>query len=206
MSVRYKLSRVARLLCGRIRPHTCAIILAAGSGTRMGQQAAAKQFLTLDGAPVLAHSLMAFQACKYIDEIIIVTKKDDVPTARKIASDYGIKKLSHVVLGGAERSESVLNGMTAVREKTGFVAIHDAARCLVTPEQIGEVVSAAYAYSASSAGSPVKDTVKRVENGFIVETPPRSELWNAATPQVFQADMYRGAAILAAKENFAVLS
>lgn len=202
MSVRYHISRVVRFFCGKIRPRTCAIIVAAGSGKRMGEQVAPKQFLTLDGIPVLAHTMMAFEKCKYIDEIIVVAQKEHSALVRSIAGDYNIKKLSHIVQGGNERSESVLNGMTAVGEKTGFVAIHDAARCLITPDQISAVVSAAYAYSAASAGAPVKDTVKRVgANGFIIETPPRTEMWNASTPQVFNAAMYRAAAISACKEK-----
>ncbi len=170
----------------------------------MGETTQAKQFLSLNGTPVLAHTLIAFEKCKYIDEIIIVTKNEHSATAREIADEYRIKKLSHIVSGGEERFDSVLNGMAAVGEKTAFVAIHDCARCLVTPKQIGDVVSAAYAYSAATAGSPVKDTVKRVaKNGFIIETPARTELWNAATPQVFNASMYRAAAIMAKKESFA---
>ena len=204
MSIAYSLSRTFRLLCGKMRPYTTAIIVAAGRGSRMSASELPKQFMTLDGKPVIAHTLSAFEESRKIDEIIVVTQEKHAPLVREIAKKYGIKKLRRIVRGGEERSESVLNGMSAVKEKTGFVAIHDAARPLITPAQIDEVVSIAYSYSAASAGSRVKDTVKRVDkNGFILETPDRAQLWNASTPQVFLAAMYRAAAISAAKEGFA---
>ncbi len=201
MSITYHLSRAIRFFTGHIRPYTTAIILAAGSGKRMGAETA-KQFLPIYGTPALAHTLIAFEKCKYIDEIIIVTQNEHAALARSIVEQYKIKKFTHIAQGGEERFDSVLNGMTAIGEKTGFVAIHDCARCLITPTQIAEVVSAAYAYNAASAGSPVKDTVKRVSpDGFILETPERSQMWNAATPQVFSAAMYRAAAISAKKDR-----
>ena len=199
MSITYGLSRIVRFVSGRPRPFTTAIILAAGSGKRMESEVP-KQFIMLEGIPVLAHTLLAFQKCKYIDEIIVVTKNEDSAFVRSIAEEYKIKKFTHTVCGGDERFDSVINGMTAVGEKTGFVAIHDSARCLITPSQIAEVVSAAYAYNAATAGSPVKDTVKKVSpDGFILETPERSQMWNAATPQVFRAPMYRAAAMMVKK-------
>ena len=204
MSVKYRAKKIAGLLNGFIRPRTAAIIVAAGSGKRMGD-GEAKQFLTIDGKTVLAHTLLAFQKSKYIDEIIIVAREGDEARVRSIAVSEGITKLSHVVMGGKERSDSVMNGMVAVEDRVKFVAIHDAARCLITPEQIRSVVMAAYAYNAASAGVPVKDTVKRVdENGFIIETPERSQMWNASTPQVFRAELYRGAAVIAANDMISV--
>ena len=201
MSIAYGISRVVRFLSGHPRPFTTAIILAAGSGKRMESEVP-KQFLLLRGMPVLAHTMLAFQQCKYIDEIIVVTRNEDSAIVRELAKEYKIKKFTHTVCGGDERFDSVMNGMTAVGEKTGFVAIHDAARCLVTPRQIAVVVSTAYAYNAASAGSPVKDTVKKVSpDGFIIETPERSLTWNASTPQVFCAAMYRAAAVMAKRDG-----
>lgn len=203
MSFTYHLAKFVRLLKGRTRPYTCAVILAAGSGTRMkSEDGKTKQMLLLCGVPVLIHSLRAFDACKYIDEIVLVCKKDEIDIAKDLIKQYDIKKVTNICRGGAERSESALLGMASVPEKAEYVAFHDAARCLVLPSQIADVVSAAYAYRASSAGCKVKDTVKRVNRqGFIIETPNREELWSAQTPQVFSAPMYRYAAMKAREDS-----
>lgn len=206
MSFTYHLANLARLFKGRTRPYTCALILAAGSGTRMkSEDGQTKQLLSLCGEPVLIHSLRAFDSCKYIDEIVLVCREDETDIAKELVGRYNIKKVTSICRGGAERSESALLGMASVPAKAEFVAIHDAARCLILPSQISDVVSAAYAYRASSAGCKVKDTVKCVnERGFIVETPDRKTLWNAQTPQVFSAPMYRYAAIKAKEDGVSV--
>jgi 2-C-methyl-D-erythritol 4-phosphate cytidylyltransferase len=145
-----------------------------------------KQLKMLFGKPVIIHTLSAFEKCKYIDEIVIVARKEEIDEIKGLVSEYGIKKVSCVVEGGSERSESAFLGLKGVSRKAEYVAIHDVARCLITPEAISDVVSAAYAYRAASAGCRVKDTVKRVNsNGFIIDTPKRDELWLAQTPQVF---------------------
>ena len=113
-------------------PFTSAVIVAAGSSTRMGGED--KQFIRLCGKPILAHSMTAFQNCPVIEEIVVVTKADSVEAVRAMAAEYGIDKLTAVTEGGASRAESVRNGVAAVSCGAEFVAIHDGARPLVTPE------------------------------------------------------------------------
>ena len=206
MSFTYHLSNFVRLLKGRTRPYTCAVVLAAGSGTRMkSEDGKTKQMLLLCNEPVLIHSLRAFDECKYIDETVLVCKEDEIDIAKELVKQYNIKKVTKICRGGSERSESALLGVASVPSKAEYIAIHDAARCLVLSSQISDVVSAAYAYRAASAGCRVKDTVKRVNSqGFIIETPNRDELWSAQTPQVFSAPMYRYAALKVKKEGLAV--
>ena len=206
MRFTYYLANLVRLFRGRLRPYTSAVLLAGGKGSRMDDgDTRTKQLKILSGKPVIIHTLSAFEKCKYIDEIVIVARKEETDEVKRLVSEYGIKKVSGVVEGGSERSESAFLGLKGVSRKAEYVAIHDVARCLITPEAISDVVSAAYAYRAARAGCRVKDTVKRVNsNGFIIDTPKREELWLAQTPQVFSLHMYRAAANAVKNEKISV--
>ncbi len=206
MSFTYYLANLVRLSRGRIRPYTSAVLLAGGKGSRMDDgDEKTKQLKLICEEPVIIHTLRAFEKCKYIDEIVIVSRKEEIEEIKRLVSEYGAKKVSKVVAGGSERSESALLGVDCVSKKCKYVAIHDVARCLITPEAISDVVSAAYAYRAASAGCRAKDTVKRVNSrGFIIETPKREELWLAQTPQVFSLHMYIAAAKSVKEENISV--
>ena len=174
-------------------PRTAAIIVAAGNSTRMGGKIS-KQFLELCGKPVLAHTLLAFQKARCIDEIVVVARADDLQAVWKLAHTYGIKKLTAVTRGGDTRAASVRRGFQKVHPKTRFVAIHDGARCLITPAEIGKVCRAAYRYRAATAATAVTDTVKTVDRyGFIQSTVDRKKVYLVQTPQVFHADLYRAA-------------
>ena len=174
-------------------PRTAAIIVAAGSSTRMGTKVS-KQFLELDGIPVLAHTLRAFQASRYIDEIVVVAREEDMKAVQCLAVTHGITKFSRVVRGGDTRAASVRRGFRKIHPKTRFVAIHDGARCLITPQQIAKVCRAAYRHHAASAACTVSDTVKTAnQRGFIAATVDRDKVFLAQTPQVFHADLYRAA-------------
>ena len=174
-------------------PRTAAIIVAAGSSTRMGK-GISKQFLALNGIPVLAHTLRAFQASRYIDEIVVVARAEDIDTVRQLAKGQDISKLTHVVRGGDTRAASVQNGFRKIHPKTKYVAIHDGARCLITTQQIAKVCRAAYRHRAATAACGVVDTVKMAnKRGFIATTIDRNRIFLAQTPQVFHADLYRGA-------------
>ena len=183
-----------RVIAGRdMAPASAAILVAAGSSSRIGGDMP-KPLLPLCGTPILAHTLVAFQRCPLVDEIVVVAREQDADTARTLAHTYGITKLTHVVAGGATRAESVARGVEAVSERTKYVAIHDAARCLITPEQISRVLRTAYIHRAASAACPVTDTVKlRTKRGFIEKTIDRRSVYLAQTPQVFHADLYRAA-------------
>ncbi|MBE6703568.1 MAG: 2-C-methyl-D-erythritol 4-phosphate cytidylyltransferase [Ruminococcaceae bacterium] len=181
-------------------PRTAAIIVSAGNSSRMGGKIS-KQFLTLGGKPVLAHTLLAFQNAKQIDEIVVVAKADAIETVWEIAEQYQIKKLTHVTRGGDTRAASVQRGFRKINPKTKFVAIHDGARCLITPEQVGKVCRVAYRHRAATAATAVTDTVKLANRwGFIEKTLNRDRVFLVQTPQVFHADLYR-AALASVKET-----
>ena len=174
-------------------PRTAAIIVAAGSSTRMGAKVS-KQFLEVNGTPVLAHTLHAFEKSRYIDEIIVVSRAEDIDTVKRLGAAHKISKLTQVVCGGDTRAASVRRGFRKIHPKTRFVAIHDGARCLVTPQQIAKVCRMAYRHHAATAACPVCDTVKlKNQRGFIETTIDRSKVFLAQTPQVFHADLSRAA-------------
>ena len=174
-------------------PATSAVIVAAGSSTRMGK-GVSKQLLKLSGVPVLARTLHAFSASGYIDEIIIVSRAEDMQEITLLLTKYGIKKPVRLVVGGATRADSVKRGIAAVRKKAKFVAIHDGARCLITPQMIKKVLRAAYMHRAATAACTVTDTVKiATKRGFIERTENRDRVWLAQTPQVFDVNLYRAA-------------
>ena len=204
MSKTFHACRVIRWLSGRKTPHTTAILLAGGSGTRMQNDGVTKQMLLLDGTPVVVHTLRAFENCPYIHEIVLVARKEELTAMRALCDVFGVKKLRAIVAGGSTRQLSAIAGFEAIDgEKTKFVAIHDVARCLVTPDMIADVVATAYAEKAAIAACRVYDTVKRAgSGGYIAKTEDREMLWCAQTPQVFASDLYRAAAYTAMKENF----
>lgn len=205
MSKTFHLCRAIRWLSRRKMPHTTAILLAGGSGTRMGTDSGVtKQMLLLDGTPVVVHTLRAFDACPYIHEIVLVARKEELSSMRALCEVFGVKKLRAVVAGGSTRQLSAIAGFEAIDgEKTKYVAIHDVARCLVTPDMIADVVATAYAEKAAIAACRVYDAVKRVSaGGYIQKTEDRDTLWCAQTPQVFSADLYRAAAYTAMKAKF----
>lgn len=197
-----KISDVIRAVCGKERyKRTAAIIVAAGDSSRM--QGQNKQFLSVGGIPVLARSVMAFQSSPCIDEIVVVTKKDDIRSVIDICEKYSCDKVIAVVGGGANRQESVWLGFGEISDNSEFVAIHDGARCLVTPECIEKVCHEAYVYGAATAAHRVTDTVKKTgKNTYAEETLDRDKIWLANTPQVFSSNLYRAAAYTARENNF----
>ena len=153
-----------------------------------------KLLLPLAGRPVLAHTLLAFERCPEIDGIVLVGSRDSWPLFQSIADEAGIRKPLILAEGGATRQESVAFGLDALPETAALVAIHDAARPLVTPKIIARTLDAARTHGAAVAGTPVTDTVKQVDaQGRVVHTPPRSELRAAQTPQTFRVRLIRRA-------------
>ncbi len=168
-----------------------AVIAAGGSGTRMGGDIP-KQFVQIGGIPIIVRTLLKFETCPDIDEIIIVARDSDIETVKRISAEYKITKLTHIVKGGATRQASVLNGINAALGK--FVFIHDAARPFVTTEQISEVVNETHRFGAAALGVPVMDTLKTVKNdGMILETVDRENKYYIQTPQGFEIEMIRNA-------------
>lgn len=166
-----------------------AIIVAAGNSTRMG--GVNKQFADLCGKPVIVRTLSAFEKCEYISEIIISTRKSDIDEIKKVAQEFGISKLKTVVEGGATRAQSVRNAVACVSDDCRLLAIHDGARPLITDEVIKRAVEKANECGAAAVGVPIKDTLKKVDQqGNIICTVDRSELFGVQTPQVFDKGLY----------------
>jgi len=170
-----------------------AIIPAAGSGTRM-KTSQSKLFLMLGDMPVLAHTLLAFDAAESIDEVIIAAREEDILLIWDMISEFGIKKVSKIINGGANRTESVCKALAETSDDTEIIAIHDGARPLISPELIDIAIFEAARRGAVTLGVPVKDTIKRIgTNGTITETLERGSLYNIQTPQTFRADILRSA-------------
>ena len=141
------------------KPVVTAIIVAAGSGTRMGRD---KQMLPLLGIPVLARTLLAFEKCDAIRDIVVVTKEDMIADVQKLLGTYSITKVTAVVAGGRERQDSVAIGLSEVSADTVYVAIHDGARPLISPDDIAKAVLAAGETGAAALAVPVKDTITSI--------------------------------------------
>lgn len=180
-------------------PAVCAVIVAAGSSRRMGGEN--KLLLPLDDAPVLAHTLSAFEKCAAIRDIVLVCREQDILPYSDLARAFGISKLRTVTRGGDSRTASVLAGITAAPEDTGLVAVHDGARPLVSEAVITEAVYAAAEYGAAAPVVPVKDSIKRIQDGSIAADVPRDTLAAVQTPQVFDRALLTRALETAARDN-----
>jgi 2-C-methyl-D-erythritol 4-phosphate cytidylyltransferase len=170
-----------------------AIIAAAGQGVRLAGKRP-KQFLELAGTPIIFHTLRAFEQCDSIQEIIVVISAAESAGFLALAGKRELRKLTKVVPGGATRAESVWRGLQSVRETTvEIVAVHDAVRPFVTPDEITRTVAAAQLEGAAILVSSPVDTVKEVHAGAVVKTLRRDDLRNALTPQCFQYKLLRRA-------------
>lgn len=171
-----------------MRNRVGAVILAAGSGRRMGSDIP-KQYLDLKGKPVLYYSLAVFEESD-VDEIILVVGKEDMTYCQEhIVSKYNIKKVKKIVTGGEERYLSVYQGLQAI-SSCEYVLIHDGARPFITKDLIKKCIEEVQIYKAAIVGVPVKDTVKIVgEDGVVISTPDRKSLWNIQTPQCFELSL-----------------
>jgi len=183
---------------------TSAIILAGGSGTRFGNKIA-KQHMTINNVPVIVRSIMAFENNKFINEIIVVAKEDDVSIYQKYIKDYNLTKVSKVIIGGDTRQESVFNGLNALSPKSKYVAIHDGARCLISNETISSVIKAAYRHKAAIAANKATDTIKVADCNGNIDTKinlDRNFVWHAQTPQAFKTSLITACAYSAKKDKF----
>ncbi len=181
------------------RPFVTAVIVGAGSGTRMG--GVNKALIKIGDKTAFRMVLDAFGEAECIDEIVVVCRDTEEMAA---ASEGFDKKPVSYALGGKSRTQSVFNGVAAASRKAEFYCIHDCARPLVTADIINEVTAAAIKTGAATACTPVTDTVKYVdkEKGTVY-TPNRSNLLALQTPQVFEARLYTAAAAMAKKDGFA---
>lgn len=163
---------------------TVAIVLAAGSGSRMNTEVK-KQYIDINGKPVLYYCLDVFQK-SFIDEIILVTAKEDMEYCKQeIVLKYGFSKVHCVVSGGKERYDSVMNGLRMIKE-CDYVYIHDGARPFIDQEMLLRLQANVEEYGTAVAAASSKDTVKIVDGeNFVISTPNRKTIWLIQTPQVF---------------------
>lgn len=176
-----------------------AVIVAAGSARRMN--GVDKIMAELKGEPLILHTIRAFQNTAVIGQIVVVTRKDLIAPISALCQNAGLTKVTQIIAGGDTRQESVSLGLSCLAKGTKLAAIQDGARPLVTPQLIDRVVRAANTYGAAAPGVSVKDTIKKVTGGIVQETPDRSSLFAAQTPQVFDIDLIRCALQKAVQDN-----
>ena len=184
------------------KEHSTAIVLAAGQGKRMGAKVH-KQYLLLDGRPVLYYSLKTFQDSDIIDEIVLVTGAGEEEYCREnIVIPFGFTKVSRILCGGAERYLSVWNALQELDE-SGYVFIHDGARPFVDEAMIDRAYASVLECNACVVGMPVKETIKLADaQEYVEDTPERSRLWMVQTPQVFKTDLVKGAYKMLMRESY----
>lgn len=174
-----------------------AVILAAGSSSRMGKD---KITADLKGKPVLIYSIECLLR-SHADEIIIVASKNNYDSIKELAKSVESEKPIKVIVGGDTRAQSAMNAFKAMDERSDIISVHDGARPLVTYEFCDKVTESAIENGGAIAAVWVKDTIKRVENGFITSTPERKYLMQAQTPQAFTRDIYKKAVDYVARHN-----
>ncbi|MCI5704635.1 2-C-methyl-D-erythritol 4-phosphate cytidylyltransferase [Candidatus Pseudoscillospira sp. SGI.172] len=152
-----------------------------------------KLMLPLGDVPVLLRTLWALEQCAGITEIVVVTREDLIVPVGQLCRDAGLVKVHKVVVGGESRTESVLAGVREADPAAELIAVHDAARPLITRDLLEKVLKTAEQYGAAAPAVPVKDTIKRAVNGVVESTPDRSELYAVQTPQVFEHGLLLGA-------------
>jgi len=177
-----------------------AIIPAAGRGKRIGASIP-KQFLEIQGRPLLHHTLTVFASCKLIDYVVLVMPRADV---NEVGKDWmnKYKIVQEVVVGGEQRQDSVYNGFNSLEKGTDIVVVHDGVRPFTTPQMITATVEAAQQYGAAITAIPVSDTVKQAADGFVKQTVSRDGLWRVQTPQAFQHGLLQQAFKKAKKDSY----
>ena len=181
-----------------------AIIVAAGKGTRMGPDID-KLFLEVAGKPVVAHTWAAFVRAREVNEIILVVREGMQLAFQELARQHGFNKPFRLVAGGAERQDSVWNGLAALAPQTEIVAIQDAARPCTSESLITATIAAARETGAAVAAQPVTDTIKETADGQLISrTLDRSRLWAVQTPQTFRVEVIRRALALVRERKMRV--
>lgn len=182
-----------------------AIIPAAGMGKRMGASIN-KQYLKLADLPIVARTIAVFEQFPLIDGIILVTPEEEIPYCREHVVEAGrFRKVLEIVPGGRERQNSVMNGLLALKSRIGeddVVLIHDGVRPFITAEILQESIEVARKLDGALVAVPVKDTIKSVRDGQVIDTPPRESLWQAQTPQSFRFRVIYDAHLRAEQAGF----
>lgn len=198
MSVIDKIKKIKNIS----KSYCSAVIVAAGNSQRMGKD---KILMDIGGAPVIAYTLRSFQASDVIDEIIIVTKSESIQRMADICIEYGITKARRVVCGGKTRAESALIGVSNTSENATVIAIHDGARPFPSRALIERTVIAAEESYAAAPAVRATDTVRILnKKGVVVDTPDRELIALVQTPQVFNAEIIKGALTKAVEKNLPI--
>ena len=182
-----------------------ALIPAAGMGKRMGASFN-KQYLQLNGMPIVARTVSIFEQSPLIDAIYLVIPAEEIPYCREhIVGAYQFCKVAAIIPGGKERQHSVMNGLRGMREHVSdddVILIHDGVRPLVTEEALRESIAVARSHDGAVVAVQAKDTIKSVENGFVTGTPDRNSLWQAQTPQTFRYGVIYAAHLAAETDHY----
>lgn len=178
-----------------------ALVPAGGSGTRFGA-VKAKQFLELAGIPIIIRTLRHLCDCPDISGVIVALPESDQLQFQELLAQFPLPKPCQSVIGGRERQDSVFAALQAAPVETRYFVVHDAVRPFISAQLISATLAAAQEDRAAIVGYPVTDTIKLVENGVAVSTPPRNTLFAVQTPQTFEADLLRQAHDRANREGW----
>lgn len=187
------------------KPRAFALVPAAGMGKRMGADIN-KQYLLLDGMPIVARTLQVFQQSDLIAGIVLVTPEQEISFCRsEVVERYNLSKVLAIAPGGSERQHSVMNGLMELgrhAQADDIVLIHDGVRPFINDRLLQQAYETACVTDGALVAVPVKDTIKAVQDGIITGTPDRSNLWQAQTPQAFRLDLILKAHQQADQEKF----
>lgn len=172
-------------------PACSVVVAAAGLSARM--EGIDKLFLEIGGKPVLVHTLTALGKCREFREIIVVARESEIERIARLCRTYDLRGIVKIVAGGQTRLESVYNGVNQVSPDSRLIAVHDGARPFVTEQVVSAAVEAALKYSAAAPAVPVTSTIKLARSGIVEKTIDRNNLYEIQTPQVFAAELLKGA-------------
>jgi 2-C-methyl-D-erythritol 4-phosphate cytidylyltransferase len=179
-----------------------AILVAGGSSQRMGFD---KLFAVIAGEPVIAHTIRAFERATSISEIVVVAREERLEEIRKITSGAGFRKIRAIVPGGERRQDSVRAGLDRIDRDAKYVAVHDAARPLITPERIERAFAECRVHGAAALAQPVNDTLKHADADLlVVGSVDRHQLYAMQTPQIFERKLIEEAYRAVYAENILV--
>jgi 2-C-methyl-D-erythritol 4-phosphate cytidylyltransferase len=170
--------------------------------SREGKSILPKQLLLLRGKPILQRTIEVFESVDNVHEIVVVVPEDQTRRAEQLVTKAGLRKVSHVVVGGRERQHSVRNGLLSFDQEPDIVLVHDAVRPLVSVEIIKLIITQSEKHGAAVVGVRVKDTVKSEAGGFYKKTLDRSKLWAVQTPQGFRYEILKRAHVAAQRSAF----
>jgi 2-C-methyl-D-erythritol 4-phosphate cytidylyltransferase len=178
-----------------------AVVPAAGSGSRLGSRRP-KQFLRLEGLPLLVQTLRVLTAAREIDGIVVAVPPAEVSATRRLLVRHGIPRFLAVIAGGTERQETVWLALQAVPDEPELLVVHDAVRPFITPGLVRAVLAEARRHGAATCGLPVSETLKRVRDGVVAATLEREGVWLVQTPQAFRRGLLWEAHEKARRDGF----